>query len=145
MREYSHRVRTVRAACQVFEQLPQQMVYRERGCRWYLVGSEVSPFPLVGPQWLLLYPVGLGWSPLFPDGLWIVAVISWWVLDACCYFLLCPGWLPFCPYGPWMVTVISQQLKYLHRARTVPGIPSIAPISWRTCLISLGVEDLSEL
>ena len=23
-----------------------------------------------------------------------------------------------------MVTVISQQLKYLHRARTVPGTPS---------------------
>ena len=42
------------APCQVFEQLPQQMVYRERGCRWYLVGSEVLPFPLVGSQWLAL-------------------------------------------------------------------------------------------
>ena len=28
------------------------------------------------------------------------------------------------PCGPWMVTAISQQLKYLHRARTVPGTPS---------------------
>ena len=55
----------------------------------------------------------------------MLAVISWWVLDDYCYFLLCPGWLPFFPYGPWMVTVISQQLKYLHRARTVPGTPSI--------------------
>ena len=58
--------RTVRAPCQVFEQLPQQMVYRERGCRWYLVGSEVLPFPLVGSQWLLLYP----------SGPWMVTVIS---------------------------------------------------------------------
>ena len=48
----------MRAPCQVFEQLPQKMVYRERGCRWCLVGSEVLPFPLVGSQWLLLYPGG---------------------------------------------------------------------------------------
>ena len=54
----------------------------------------------------------------------MLAVISWWVLDGYCYFLLCPGWLLFFPYGPWMVIVISQQLKYLHRARTVPGTPS---------------------
>ena len=56
----------MRAPCQVFEQLPQPMVYWERGCRWYLVGSEVLPFPVVGSQWLLLYP----------GGPWMVTVIS---------------------------------------------------------------------
>ena len=56
----------MRAPCQVFEQLPQQMVYQERGCRWYLVGSEVLPFPLVGSQW-------------------------WWALDGHCYFLMGSG------------------------------------------------------
>jgi len=24
------------------------MVYRERSCRWYLLGSEALPFPLIG-------------------------------------------------------------------------------------------------
>ena len=38
----------VSAPRQVFEQLLQEMVYRERSCRWYLVGSEVLPFPLIG-------------------------------------------------------------------------------------------------
>ena len=66
----------------------QEMVYRERGCRWYLVGSEALPFPVVGSEWLLLFPVGLGWSLLFPDGLWIAAVISWWVLDGCWWLQL---------------------------------------------------------
>ena len=61
----------VLAPCQVFEQLPQQMVCRERGCRWYLVGSEVLPFPLIGSQWLLFYP----------GGPWKVTVISGWALD----------------------------------------------------------------
>ena len=65
-REYSHRACTVRAPCQVFEQLPQKMVYRERGCRWYLVGSEALPFPLVGSEWLLL----------FLGGHWMVTGIS---------------------------------------------------------------------
>ena len=115
----AHRACTMCALCQVFEQLPQQMVYWERGCRWYLVGSEVLPFPLVGSQRLLSYPLG-PWmvTVIFPDGLWIVAVISCWVLDGCSYFLLCPDGYRF-PYGPWMVTVISQQLKYLCGACTV--------------------------
>ena len=65
----------VRAPCQVFEQLPQQMVHQERGCRWHLVGSEAVPFPLVGSQWLLLYP----------GGPWMVTVISGRALDGCCY------------------------------------------------------------
>ena len=77
-REYSHRARTMCAPCQVFEQFPQLMVYQERGCRWYLVGSEVLPFPLVGSQWLLSYPV-----------------ISWWALDGHCDFLTCPCGLQF--------------------------------------------------
>ena len=62
----AHRACTAHAPCQVFEQLPQQMVYPERGCRWYLVGSEVLPSPLVGSEWLLLYP----------GGPWMVTVIS---------------------------------------------------------------------
>ena len=66
VREYLHRARTVHAPCQVFEQLPQEMVYRERGCRWYLVGSEALPSPLVGSEWLLL----------FPGGPWMVTGIS---------------------------------------------------------------------
>ena len=44
-------LRTVRAPCsgslQVFEQLIQEMVW-ERSCRWYLLGSEALPFPLIG-------------------------------------------------------------------------------------------------
>ena len=43
-----HRARTVRAPRQVFEQLLQEMVYGERSCRWYLLGSEALPFPLIG-------------------------------------------------------------------------------------------------
>ena len=79
--------------------------------------------------------VGLGWSLLFPDGLWIVAVLSWWVLDACCYCLLGPGWLLLFPTVSWMVTVFSlwamDGYRYFsttqilarcaQRARTVPG------------------------
>ena len=41
-------IRTARAPRQVFEQLFQEMVYRERSCRWCLVGSEALPFPLIG-------------------------------------------------------------------------------------------------
>ena len=46
--EYPHRARTASAPRQVFEQLPWEMVYRERGCKWYLVASEALPFPLIG-------------------------------------------------------------------------------------------------
>ena len=46
--EYPHRPHTMRTPCQGFEQLLQEMVYRERSCRWYLVGSEALPFPLIG-------------------------------------------------------------------------------------------------
>ena len=60
----------MRAPCHGFEQLPQHMVHRERGCRWYLVGSEVLPFPVVGSQCS-------AWSLLFLDALWIGALISW--------------------------------------------------------------------
>ena len=41
-------IRTARAPRQVFEQLLQEMVYGERSCRWYLLGSEALPFPLIG-------------------------------------------------------------------------------------------------
>ena len=40
--------RIVRAPRHIFEQLLREMVYRERSCRWYLVGSEALPFPLIG-------------------------------------------------------------------------------------------------
>ena len=43
-----HRACTARAPRQVFEQLLQEMVYGERSCRWYLLGSEALPFPLIG-------------------------------------------------------------------------------------------------
>ena len=46
--EYPHCACTVHARCQVFEQLLQEMVYGERSCRWYLLGSEALPFPLIG-------------------------------------------------------------------------------------------------
>ena len=41
-------IRTARALRRVFEQLLQEMVYQERSCRGYLVGSEALPFPLIG-------------------------------------------------------------------------------------------------
>ena len=44
----AHRACTARAPRQVFEQLLQEMVYGERSCRWYLLGSEALPFPLIG-------------------------------------------------------------------------------------------------
>ena len=56
----------MRAPCQVFVQLPQEMVYRERGRRWYLVGFEALPLPLVGFEWLML----------FAGGPWMVTGIS---------------------------------------------------------------------
>ena len=40
-----NRACTARAPRQVFEQLLQE---RERSCRWYPVGSEALPFPLIG-------------------------------------------------------------------------------------------------
>ena len=36
----------------------------------------------------------------------MVAVISWWALDGCCYFLVGSGWLLLFR-GLWMVAVIS--------------------------------------
>ena len=30
---------------------------------------------------------------IFPSGLWMVAVLSWWPLDGCCSFLVASGWL----------------------------------------------------
>ena len=41
-------IRTARAPRQVFQRLLREIVYRERSCRWYLVGSEALPFPLIG-------------------------------------------------------------------------------------------------
>ena len=35
----AHRACTASAPRHVFEQLPSQMVYWERSCKWYLVGS----------------------------------------------------------------------------------------------------------
>ena len=92
----------MRAPCQVFEKPPLQMVYQERGDGiWQALKCYHSPWLALNGCCYIL--VGLGWSPLFPDGLSIVAVISWWVLDACCYFLVGPGWLLLFPTVSWMV------------------------------------------
>ena len=45
--EYPHRARTAHAPRQVFKQLLQELVYGKRSCRWYLLGSEALPFPLL--------------------------------------------------------------------------------------------------
>ena len=31
-----------------------------------------------------------GWLLLFPGAVWMVAVVSWWTPDGCCYFLVLP-------------------------------------------------------
>ena len=51
--------------------------------------------------------MGSGWLLLFPDGLWMVAVNSWWALDGCCLFLMGSGWLLLFPDGLWVVAVYS--------------------------------------
>ena len=51
--------------------------------------------------------VGPGWLLLFPGGLWMVAVISWWALDGSSYFLVGSGWFLLFPGGLWMVADIS--------------------------------------
>ena len=51
--------------------------------------------------------VGSGWSLVFLDGLWMVAVISWWAVDGYCYFLVGSGWSLVFPGGLWMVTGTS--------------------------------------
>ena len=38
---------------------------------------------MVHSEWLVLFPMAPGWLLLFPGGLWMVAVISWWTLDGC--------------------------------------------------------------
>ena len=115
------------------------MVYRERGCRWYLECLECYHSPRLALNGYCYILVGLGWSLLFPCGLWIDAVISWWVLDACCYFLVGPGRLLLFPAVSWMVTVFSlwamDGYRYFsttqilapcaHRACTVPSTPSV--------------------
>ena len=57
---------------------------------WWALTRYHSPWLTLNGCCYLL--VGLGWSLLFPDGLWIVAVISSWVLDGYCYFLMGHGW-----------------------------------------------------
>ena len=38
----------------------------------------------------------------------MAAVISWWPLDGCYYFLVASGWLLLFPSELWIVAVISQ-------------------------------------
>ena len=52
----------------------------------------------------LLFPNAL---LLFPSGLWMVAVISEWTLDGCCYFLVDSEWLLLFHDALWMVVVSS--------------------------------------
>ena len=44
---------------------------------------------------------------LFPGGFWMLAVISRWLLDACCYFLMASGCLLLFPGGFWMLGRVS--------------------------------------
>ena len=59
------------------------------------------------PEACCYFLVGSGWLVLFPGGLWMVGVISWWALDGWCYFLVGSGWLVLFPGGLWMVGAIS--------------------------------------
>ena len=52
-----------------------------------------APKRLLGCLLLLLdcccnFLVGSGWLQSFPGGLWMVAIVSWWVLDGCCFFFV---------------------------------------------------------
>ena len=51
--------------------------------------------------------VGSGWLVLFPRGLWMVTIISWWALNGYYYFPVGSGWSLLFPGGLWMVAVIS--------------------------------------
>ena len=51
--------------------------------------------------------MGSGWLLLLRDGLWMVAVISWWALDGCCLFLMGSRCMLLFPDGLWMVAVYS--------------------------------------
>ena len=58
--------------------------------------------------------VGLRWSLLFPDGLWMVTVISYCVVDGYRFFLMGHGWLPVFPNNSNTCTV---RAPCAHRAR----------------------------
>ena len=75
-----------------------------RGKFWYCSLEMKKKFgmrPLAtASQWMFM--VDSGWLVLFPDGLWMVAVISWRALDGCCSFLMGPGWLWLFLGGLWI-------------------------------------------
>ena len=77
-----------------------------------LQATAVTPPPPGASQFspslgCCLFLMGSGWLLLFPDGLWMVAVYSWWVVDGCCLFLMGSGWLLLFPDGLWLVVVYS--------------------------------------
>ena len=84
---------------------------RGRPCRSLRRGfnAEARPPPPVStvPGGSSHFLVGSGWFLLFPGGLWMVPLISWWALDGCCHFLVGFGWFLLFPGGLWMVAVIS--------------------------------------
>ena len=77
-----------------------ELVLRNEGKFWYRV--PCCCFLVDG----CYFHVASGWVLLFPSGLWMAAVISWWALDGWCYFLVSSGWLLFFPAGLCMVAAI---------------------------------------
>ena len=108
----------MRALCHIFEQLPKSLKKTPfvvgpptflsailHKCRSWWVLHACCYF-MVGPRWLLLFPDGLWIVAVISCGSWMLPVISWWVLDASSYFLLGPGWLLLSPDALWIVAVI---------------------------------------
>ena len=47
---------------------------------------------------------------LFSTGFWMVVVISWKLVNGCCFFLQASEWFSLFPEGFWMIVVISWTL-----------------------------------
>ena len=62
----------------------------------------------------------------FPGALWMVANISWFTLDGCCYFLMHSGWLLLFPRALSMVAVIVAIIlkKVFHGVGVTRGTAS---------------------
>ena len=69
-------------------------------------------------NWSLEMKENFGIRSLAVASWWMAAVISWWALDGCCYFLMASGWLLLFPDGLWMVTV---RILTTHRILKIEG------------------------
>ena len=67
---------------------------------YFSTAADDPCYFLVGSAWLLLFPDGLWmlavicwwaleWLLLFPGGLCMVPIVSWWAVDGSCYFIFC--------------------------------------------------------